>query len=60
MKNRMTVQNEYKNLTSEELVFADHYAETGNTAGLREMRERSSTREKEYINAPHHTLCYKR
>lgn len=36
---------EYRNLTERELVYADHYAETGNMAGLRRMQELSASRE---------------
>jgi hypothetical protein len=34
----------YKNLTQSELNRADHYAETGNNTGLRELRELSRRR----------------
>ena len=33
--------NEYKNLTEEELEWADHYFETGNFAALRKLKEKS-------------------
>ena len=36
---------EYRNLTAEELVWADHCAETGNSAGLRECQRLSASRE---------------
>ena len=35
---------EYQNLTQEELELADHYAESGNTAGLRAMQRKSAAR----------------
>lgn len=38
---------EYKNLTPSELVWADHFAETGNFAALRELRELSASRDGE-------------
>lgn len=37
--------NQFKNLTKDELVFADHYAETGNWSALAKMRELSESRE---------------
>ena len=36
---------EYRNLSNDELVFADHYAETGNWGALRQLRELSAQRE---------------
>lgn len=32
----------FKNLSKSDLRLADHYAETGNTAGLRQMLEKSA------------------
>ncbi len=37
----MSRDNPYKNLSKDDLELADHYAETGNSAGLRQMREKS-------------------
>ena len=37
--------SEYENLTEDELVWADHYAETGNTAGLNQYRKLSASRD---------------
>ncbi len=37
----MSRDNPYKNLSRSDLELADHYAETGNSAGLRQMREKS-------------------
>jgi hypothetical protein len=34
----------FENLSKSELKLADHYAETGNTAGLRQMLEKSAKR----------------
>lgn len=38
------MNNPYKGLSADELVLADHYAETGNREGLRKMRELSRQR----------------
>jgi len=42
----------YRNLTKEELKEADHYAETGNTAGLNRMKRLSAERETKSITLP--------
>ena len=42
----------YKNLTKSELVEADHYAETGNSEGLRKMQRVSSEREHQRVEQP--------
>ena len=39
------MNEEYKNLTEDELVFADHFAEVGNFSALRELREVSDSRD---------------
>lgn len=51
---------EYKNLTESELVFADHYAETGNWSALSKMRELSESRNRDTQRSQNHTLVYKR
>ncbi len=52
----MMVLKEYENLTEDELVFADHYAETNNGQGLRKMQELSKSRENNGERARwHHT-----
>ena len=38
-------QQAYRNLSQGELDMADHYAETGNCAGLRRMQELSASKE---------------
>ena len=39
------MNEEYKNLTKDELVFADHFAETGNWTALKEMQKVSASRD---------------
>ena len=41
----MAVQEAYKNLTPDELEWADHYFESGNDTGLAKLRELSQSRE---------------
>lgn len=41
-------ENPYGNLSDEDLDLADHYAETGNSAGLRQMREKSERQGQTY------------
>ena len=39
------INKEYRNLSEFDIELADHYFETGNTAGLRELREKSKRQE---------------
>ena len=51
-----TPHPDYKNLNELDLEYADHYFETGNTACLRQLKEKSKRREKRSEPARlHHT-----